>query len=209
MSVMNVGRPKGTTKQRLNMNPINFKEVLEFIKDNKKLNNISKGNAVKSFFLLYYFGFRVGELTMLQVKDITRMIEKRVISLANNTKGKTPREAPISLENVGVLEEVFADLLSDSPNCSIIRPWGRPMSQFTAGTLTRNLNSILKEALGEQYTTHSFRAGYVTSLHESGYDVETLRALMSHKNLETTTKYITVSEKTKRDAVKHIETVRP
>jgi site-specific recombinase XerD len=202
-----VGRPKGTTKERIDVYAEQFKLLLKYIESDDKRNEQTKSNAIKSFFLLYYFGFRVGELTKLTVKDLKHMVNKRVISLANNTKTKSSREAYISFEHVGILEKLFIMELEEDSAFSIIRPWGKVMSQYAPSRLTTLLNSIMHSALGEQYSTHSFRAGYVTHLFEAGHDLEMRRALIGHKNLATTAKYTTVSEKLKREAVSTLPTV--
>lgn len=201
------GRPKGTTKERIDVYAVDFEKILSSLRLNDTLAIQTKDNAVKSFFLLYYFGFRVGELTKLTGKDLRHMVKKRVISLANNTKTKSSREAYISYEHVGILEEVFSKELSEDVNYSIIRPWGKVMSQYSPATLTRLLNSIMQDILGKQYSTHSFRAGYVTNLYEQGYDLEVRRVLIGHKNIATTARYTTVSVKKRREAVACLPTV--
>jgi len=202
-----VGRPKGTKRERKDIYANEFKILLEYLKENQNLNERVRSNAIKAFFLLYYFGFRVGELTLLRVEDLKSMVKHRVISLPNRTKGRTPRDAYISYEHVGILEEVFCLELGEPSYNSVLKPWGKPREQYSPTVLTRTLNAILHDVLGDQYSTHSFRAGYITQLHENGYDIAVLQEIMKHKNISTTQKYITISEKRKREAVESISSV--
>lgn len=45
---------------------------------------------------------------------------------------------------------------------------------------------------------HRFRVTYATQLYDDGADIETIRALMGHESIETTRRYLAVSERARR-----------
>jgi len=202
-----MGRPKGTTKVRLNIYADEFYKIIQYINNNTKMKAQTKNNAKKAFYLLYYFGFRNAELTLLTVKDVQDMIKYKKISLGNNTKTRTPRDAYISDSHVAILRKVFETDLTEDSRFSLIRPWGVPMEQYSPNSLNEFLNRIIHQALGKQYSTHSFRAGFITQLDEAGCTLTVIQEIMRHKNIATTARYIKVSEERKREAVKSITTV--
>jgi len=46
-----------------------------------------------------------------------------------------------------------------------------------------------------EWGVHRFRVTYATKLYDSGYDLERIRAVMGHDSIETTRRYLSVSEK--------------
>lgn len=45
---------------------------------------------------------------------------------------------------------------------------------------------------------HRFRVTFATGLYDEGHDIETIRALMGHESIETTRRYLAVSERARR-----------
>jgi site-specific recombinase XerD len=204
---MKRGRPRGTTKIRLNIYPEEFQKIIKYIDNNHTMKVHSKNNAKKAFYLLYYIGFRCHELTLLYVNHIHEMVKFQKISLGNNTKTKTARDAHISDFHVDILKEVFKEALFEDGRFALIRPWGSPMEQYSPSSLNELLNRIIHKALGEQYSTHSFRGGFITQLDEAGCSLTVIQEEVSHKNLATTARYIRVTEERKRRAVENLATV--
>ena len=199
---MSVGRPAGVSLQRKDIEIEHFVKTVEYVVENKTMKAQTKSNVIKSFYLLYFFGLRVGELTFLTGKDVKKVIETKVLSLGNNTKTKRPREAHIDPVHIGILEEVFAQELQEDDDYSLIRPWGKLRSQYNRSALQKLLNDVIHKALNsKQYTTHSFRAGYITELHRKGVSIKTISKVIGHTKEATTMIYITVSDEEKREAV--------
>jgi len=202
-----VGRPRGTSRNRLNIYDVEFVKIIQYVKRSKKMKPHSKSNAIKAFYLLYYFGFRCSELTLLFVRHIHEMTKYRRISLCNNTKTRTPRDAHVSDNHVEILKRVFADDLLKDERFVLIRPWDSPFERYSSGALNYLLNKIIHEAIGKQYSTHSFRGEFITQLDEAGCSLKVIQEEVSHKNLSTTARYIKVPEHRKMMAVSNIATV--
>jgi integrase len=202
MSSKKAGRPKGKKMERKDIYADEFKQLINWIEESN-MKNLAKSNAIKAFYLLYFFGFRAGEIANLKNSHIYQMQKEHVISLCNNTKTKTPREAYISDRYTSLLEKIFKENLEENENYVLISPIINRMEHYSSAGLIAMLNKVLKKALGEQYTTHSFRAGYITELHNAGVDIKVLSQLIGHRNIATTYIYIKISEQQKRDAVNY------
>ncbi|NOZ91055.1 MAG: site-specific integrase [Epsilonproteobacteria bacterium] len=197
------GRPKGTTLERKDIYAEEFKKLIEYVKTSNQ-KTIAKANAIKAFYLLYYFGFRAGELAHLKNYHIQRMAVEHVISLGNDTKTKTPRDAYVAPEHVDILKEVFKEELEEDEKFALLSPIRNRMTAYASSSLVAMLNRVLKKALGKQYSTHSFRAGYITTLHRANISIKTIAKVVGHKKEMTTMRYITISEEEKRTAVKQV-----
>ena len=57
------------------------------------------------------------------------------------------------------------------------------------------MNNFIHSVLGELYSTHSFRAGYITTAHQQGLSLEHIRQDIGHESISTTARYATVSAK--------------
>lgn len=191
-----MGRPKGK-KIRQDICLDEFKKILEYIEDDSNMKEMSKDNAIKAFYLLYFFAPRVGEITLWTVKHIKMVVKSRRLTYVQPKKGNY-REIPLSAIQVGVLEEVFERELREDDRYSLIRPWGRPMEQYSPASLQRLLNSIIKGALGTDeyytYSTHSFRAGFASELWRSNTPERVISKLLGHKKSSSIDPYITVGE---------------
>jgi len=199
--VRKVGRPAGKALERKNITVKEFEKIIQYIVDSNMVEH-TKQNAIKAFYLLYYFGFRTNEASDLKVYDIRKAITEKVISLSNDTKNKTPREAYLDPVQVGILEEVFREELLEEDRFFVIRSWGRPMSRYSGSSILRLLNDIIHKALGSKnYSTHSFRGGYITELHDNGVSIKTIQKIIGHKKEVTTMRYISVTEDSCREGV--------
>lgn len=202
------GRPTGTSLVRKNIGNEEFQIIMNFVINDEKLKKQTKSNILKSCYLLYYFAFRVGEVATLKGKNIKQAVRDKVISLSNNTKTKKPREAYIDNAHIGVLEEVFQNELEEDDDFYLIRPWGNPREHYSPTTLQRLINNVIHQAMdSKQYSTHSFRAGYITEMYEEGINIKVIKEFIGHTKEATTLRYITVSKKSIKKAIKSRESV--
>ena len=201
MSKRTTGRPKGTTLARKNIYEADFKKLIDYI-DSSSIK--TKQNAKKAFYLLYYFGFRAGELTKLKNSHIQKMAREDVISIGNDTKTKKAREAYIAPENTALLKEIFHEELTEDENFTLLSPTKNRLETYNQASFIKMLNRVIKMALGKQYSTHSFRAGYITTLHRAGVSIPVIQEVIGHTKPNTTMRYIKVDEFEKRDAVRRI-----
>ena len=155
-------------------------EVWEFISSIPDL----KVKAMVS--LLYGSGLRIGEVCRLRYEDIQR---KNMRIHITHGKNRCDRYAILSKAALDILTQYWFE-------CGRPTGWlfpkqtdpSRPIDTFF---LSRHIAAHEKE-LGwpKRLTCHSFRHAFGTHLYENGADLLTIKTLMGHKSLESTTIYI-------------------
>lgn len=147
--------------------------------------------------LMYSSGLRIGEVCRLRYKDVDRKNMRLHIS---HSKNRNDRYAILSKAALDLLTQYWFD-------CG--RPMGylfpkqsgedRPIDTFF---LSRHIHAH-EDRLGweRRLTCHSFRHAFGTHLYENGTDLLTIKALMGHKSLHSTTIYVHLSSSSIRQAV--------
>ena len=147
--------------------------------------------------LMYSSGLRIGEVCRLRYEDVDR---KNMRLHITHSKSRNDRYAILSKAALDLLTQYWFE-------CG--RPMGflfpkqngedRPIDTFF---LSRHIHAH-EDRLGWEHrlTCHSFRHAFGTHLYENGTDLLTIKALMGHKSLHSTTIYIHLSSTTLRQAV--------
>jgi integrase/recombinase XerD len=137
--------------------------------------------------LAYGCGLRLSELLHLQVADID---SARMVLHVRQGKGAKDRLVPLS---VRLLEELRTYWRAFRP-----RTWLFPSPKGDRPILPsyvqrRFIHLRHKAGLTKRCSMHTLRHSYATHLLEAGVDLLTLRALLGHRSLETTARYVHVS----------------
>ena len=147
--------------------------------------------------LMYSSGLRIGEVCRLRYEDVDR---KNLRLHIPHSKNRNDRYAILSKAALDLLTQYWFE-------CG--RPKGflfpkqngedRPIDTFF---LSRHIHAHEKRLGWEQrLTCHSFRHAFGTHLYENGTDLLTIKALMGHKSLQSTTIYVHLSGTAIRQAV--------
>ena len=136
--------------------------------------------------LLYSAGLRIGEVCRLRYEDISRSQMRIFIRHGKNRQSR-----------YAILSQTALDILTQ-----YWRAYGRPRGYLfpkQSGRdepidtffLSRHIHEH-ERRLGwpERITCHSFRHAFGTHLYENGTDLFTIKALMGHKSLSSTTIYV-------------------
>lgn len=182
-------RPKGTTRAKKPLLKRDFDRLILAVKSNKTIKPSTKPKLIRAFTLLYLTGCRVSEIIDFTSKDLCETIEHNEYSLTNNTKTNTSRLISFD-ENkvqVGMLKTILPhdDIYLFHKNKS--------PSPMSVTALKNMMNKFMHNVLGELYSTHSFRAGYITAAHQLGLSLEHIRQDIGHANIATTARYATVT----------------
>jgi len=134
----------------------------------------------------YGCGLRLSELIHLQVTDID---SARMVILVRHGKGAKDRLVPLAPR---LLEKLRAYWRIDRP-----RPWlfpgERPGQPISGSNMQRRFIQLVKRVgLTKPCSLHTLRHSYATHLLEAGVDLLTLKVLLGHQTLETTTRYLHV-----------------
>lgn len=147
--------------------------------------------------LLYSSGLRIGEVCHLRYEDIDRQNMRIHIT---HGKNRSDRYAILSKKALDILTSYWFEF--DRP-----MGWLFPQ-QFCADKpidtfyLSRHIHDA-ERSLGweERITCHSLRHAFGTHLYEDGVDLLTIKSLMGHKSLSSTTIYIHLASNGVRNAV--------
>ena len=147
--------------------------------------------------LLYSAGLRVGEVCRLRYEDISRKDMRIHIT---RSKNRSDRYAILSEQALEILTQYWYTY--GRP-----RGWLFPKAMGGDGPIdtfyvTRHINAH-EERLGwpHRITPHSMRHAFATHLYENGTDLLTIKTLLGHKSINSTTIYITLAKTTLRKVV--------
>jgi len=185
-----MARPKGTTRAKKPIHKKEFERLVNAASRSLHLQYTTKIKFITAFNLLYITGCRVSEIIEFSKNDLLEMIENNEYSLFNNTKTKKARL--ISFDSDRVQVEMLHNILPKSDGYLFRKNNStRPMS---VSSLKLQMNKFIHEILGELYSTHSFRTGYITTAHRVGLSMRQIQADIGHSNVSTTSRYISISQ---------------
>lgn len=140
--------------------------------------------------LMYSAGLRIGEVCSLKYKDIDRKSMRIHIS---HGKNRSDRYAILSKQALDILTQYW--FAFDKPKDWLFpkqfKNSDKPIDTFF---LSRHIHAH-EERLGweHRFTCHSFRHAFGTHLYENGTDLLTIKSLLGHKSLNSTTIYVTLA----------------
>lgn len=151
--------------------------------------------------LMYSSGLRIGEVCHLRYEDIDR---KNMRIHICRSKARQDRFAILSHTALNLLTEYWF-------------AYGRPMgwlfpkqsgrdAPIDTFFLSRHIHAH-ERRIGwpERLTCHSFRHAFGTHLYENGTDLLTIKALLGHKSINSTTLYVHLAASSHRSAVSPLD----
>lgn len=154
--------------------------------------------------LLYASGMRREEISKIRLDQVE--IESNVAVLRIDGKGAKEREVPIEGPAVRMLQAWLAqrtqltDIATDAVFFTTRKNWwGQRMSTHAVENAVK---AIAKRAGLGEWGVHRFRVTFATQLYDDGIDIEKIRILLGHENIETTRNYISVSASMRRVRLK-------
>ena len=182
-------RPAGTTRAKKPILKKEFDRLINATNRSLELQSQTKMKFIRAFTLLYLTGCRISEIADMKTADVASMIQENEYSLTNNTKTKTARLISFS-ENKEQIEFLKKILPLKDGYLFARNNANTPMS---IANLKLMMNRFIQKVLGTLYSTHSFRAGYITTAHQLGLSLEHIRQDIGHASIATTARYATVT----------------
>jgi site-specific recombinase XerD len=135
----------------------------------------------------YACGLRLSELIHFQVADID---SARMVVIVRQGKGRKDRLVPLSTQLRDVLRAYWREYRP--------RPWlflgSDPAQPLCPNTVQRACQKVVRRAgLTKPTSLHTLRHCFATHMLEAGIDLRTLQAIMGHTSLQTTARYLHVS----------------
>jgi integrase/recombinase XerD len=135
----------------------------------------------------YGCGLRLSELIHLRVTDID---SARMVIQVRQGKGAKDRLVPLSPR---LLQELRAYWRRYRPSAWLF-PGDKPGQPISGSNMQRRFGQLVQRVgLTKHCSLHTLRHSYATHLLEAGVDLLTLKTLLGHKTLETTTRYVHVN----------------
>lgn len=153
--------------------------------------------------LLYSSGLRVGEVCHLRYEDICR--SDMTIHITHG-KNRSDRYAILSSKALDILTRYW--YAYERP-----KGWLFPKAMGGEGPIdtfyvTRHINAH-EQRLGwpHRITPHSLRHAFATHLYENGADLLTIKTLLGHKSINSTTIYVSLAKSTLRKVASPFDSI--
>ena len=140
--------------------------------------------------LLYSSGLRVGEVCHLQYENVSR---KNMTIHILHSKNRSDRYACLSEHALQILTQYW--YTHGRPKAWLFPKQRDPSKPIDPFYLSRNI-TLHEQRLGwpHRLTCHSFRHAFGTHLYQNGTDLLTIKALLGHKSIRSTTIYVHLAE---------------
>ena len=183
-----------------------FRDFLPYPRDRRRLPTIlsleevarlinAAGTLLRRALLmtLYGTGMRRAELARLRVSDID---SQRMMIRVDRGKGGRSRDLPLSPALLQTLREYWRWRRPKTylfPSRNPRRGSEQPISDKTIRIACRE--AARQAGLSKRITPHTLRHSWATHLLEAGTDLRTIQVLLGHGDLETTAKYLHLSQR--------------
>ena len=148
---------------------------------------------------MYGAGLRISEAAHLKVTDLDR--ERKVIWVRGG-KGRKDRQVMLAEP----LREVLVAYWRWKRPTDWLFPGRKPGGPITRGSVFETCQKAARRAgIAKRVHPHSLRHAFATHLLEDGVNLLVIQALLGHKNLRTTARYLHVADSTIRGARSPLE----
>ncbi len=181
-------------KKRIKRNPV----VLTRDEIDSLIEHADNCKYSAMFALAYGSGLRLSELLAAQVTDIDSKNMKFHVRLS---KGNKDRETVLSMQSLKLLRKYWLQYKPTNTD-NLLFPGNCPNGQMSESAVDTAFKRALKAAKikKQNATFHSLRHSFATQLYEDGYDILTIKDLMGHSSIYSTTVYLHTAN-IKRNAV--------
>ncbi len=139
------------------------------------------------FALAYGSGLRVSEICALRVQDID---SKQMRIFIRGSKGNKDRYTILSQQCLAFLRDYWRSYRPNHPEGLLFPGW-RNLSSITREAVNEALKKWLSVAgITRNVSMHSLRHGFATHLLEDGVDIFTIKELLGHRSISSTTLYL-------------------
>ena len=169
-----------------------YKKLMNFVRGDEDIKPFNQKRFLKIFSLLYYSGLRINEITQIKYSHIAEIIQTSETIIISH---KTSRERVLYFSDNAIkeLKKYFTYEESELKNYCITS-WGNPKKTFHEVSLIQLVNKYMKNILGDNYTSHSFRQGLITEMGSKSINPRVIQSYIGHRNVSTTLNYIKPTE---------------
>ena len=167
-----------------------------------------------AFCILVVTGIRINELLQLKVSQLETLFNKHWIAINRSKRGPSNLKAFLTPEGKEIVKARKKDFqllqLMKKPDCYIFSPEANHYKKLDRAVITKDVNKVMRR-VSEQLpdkpniTSHSFRIGFITQLWKDSHDIELVRQTMGHRNLVTTSAYVSeLSDEERKNRIEQL-----
>jgi len=158
------------------------KKIMAYINGNTSMRSGTKQNMTRLFTLLYFTGIRLNEASAFRVQNIEDLLNNGITKIITS-KTKSERKIYISKEFKKELVTYFSDIKNDDPDMLVIYNTRNKnkKSTYSVKSLIDIANDIIKNVLGDSYTSHCYRRGLLTEMAAKGTNIKIMAQFINHK----------------------------
>jgi integrase/recombinase XerD len=164
-----------------------YKMLMSHTKGDESLKAFNQKRFLMLFWLLYYSGARVNELSQIRYKHIREIVQNSETVIITY-KTKNERILYFSDQAVKEMKKYF-DLSIDEDHY-VITSWDKPKEKLHEISLISLVNKYMKKVLGSGFTSHSFRQGLLTEMGSKSINPKIIQSFIGHSDVKTTLRYI-------------------
>ena len=193
-------REKWSQRKRLpKRDPINSEIYNLLIKESEGPSYIATRTRI-AICLLTVTGIRIGELLSLKVGQLETLVEEGWISIDRLKRGPANHKASLTSEGKRIIKVRKRDFeflfLMKDKDSYVFTSDRKPNQMLRRQTITMDVNKVMHSVSNlltskPNITSHSFRIGYISQLWKDTKDIEFVRQTIGHRNLNSTSAYVT------------------
>lgn len=164
-----------------------YKKLMSYVRGNESYREYKRLNLLRTFCILYYTGMRLNEVRDIKYNNIYKLLENTEV-IVTTTKTSSERKLYLSDDFKKELLKLFA--IKEDGNKSIIHNDRKKVSTNSNISFINSINKIIKEVLGTNFTSHSFRQGIITEMGSKGINTKIISSFIGHSDVKTTMRYI-------------------
>ena len=170
---------------------IEYKKLLNAVKGDETLRENTKDNLLRTFTILYFTELRLNELQEMKLSHIKELIDNGETKLIL-PKTKSERKLFATDEFIKQLKKLFVFDSNTDLQIKVISKGSNKSKKESIHPLTfiAQVNSKIKEILGDGYTSHSFRQGLITQMASKQINAKIISKFIGHSDVKTTMGYI-------------------
>ena len=135
--------------------------------------------------LLLSSGIRVSELTALKVDDINMTDLSVHVKCGKGGKGRVTYTTPVALKHIG-------DYWNTRTEEGCMAFYNNKHQSMNPGGIRHMLKMLGSRAGVDNVHPHRFRRTFATGLATRGMDIQDIKSLLGHANIETTMEYVCI-----------------
>ncbi len=173
------------------INELEYKKLINAVRGDETLRASSKDNLLRTFTILYFTGLRLNELQEMNLLHIKELIDNGETKLML-PKTKSERKLFAGDEFIKQLKKLFEIRPETDLQIKVISKGSSKSKRVGIHPLTfiAQVNQVMKNILGDGYTSHSFRQGLISEMGAKGINAKIISKFIGHSDIKTTMGYI-------------------